>query len=97
MEPNRSSHVERLLGRTGGKVTSELRDRAYWLNLAAEARVMAEALTHPHAKSEMQVIVAAYERLARRADDWQITLSRLRATNDAAPITNDALGSFVRK
>ena len=42
-------------------------DAEYWRRCAAEARALAESLTLPVARREMEHIAAAYERLADRA------------------------------
>jgi uncharacterized protein Yka (UPF0111/DUF47 family) len=43
-------------------------DADYWRRRAEEARTLAESLTLPVARREMEHIVAAYERLADRAE-----------------------------
>ena len=43
-------------------------DADYWRQRANEARALAEAMTLPVAKREMEHIAAIYERLADRAE-----------------------------
>ena len=43
-------------------------DAEYWRQRANEARALAEAMTLPMAKHEMEHIAAIYERLANRAE-----------------------------
>jgi hypothetical protein len=50
----------------GGLVTPPY-DADYWRQRANEARALAEAMTLPVAKREMEYIAAIYERLANRA------------------------------
>lgn len=51
----------------GGLVTQPY-DADYWRQRANEARALAEAMTLPVAKREMEHIAAIYERLANRAE-----------------------------
>jgi hypothetical protein len=50
------------------RVTQE-RDAQYWLGLAQGARLQAEQMTYADARREMLQIAAAYDKLAKLADE----------------------------
>ena len=52
----------------GGELVTQLHDADFWRQRAQEARALAEILTLPLARREMEHIAAAYERLANRAE-----------------------------
>jgi hypothetical protein len=47
-------------------------DPKHWQERAAEARAVAESLTDPLARSQMMEVAAAYDRMAKRAEDHPI-------------------------
>jgi hypothetical protein len=47
---------------------TQLHDADFWHQRAQEARALAEVMTLPLARREMEYIAAAYERLANRAE-----------------------------
>jgi hypothetical protein len=50
-------------------VASKIGDAQYWRDRAQEARLAAEDMVHPPSKREMQQIAAAYQRLAKHAQE----------------------------
>jgi hypothetical protein len=51
-----------------GELVTQLHDADFWRQRAQEARALAEIMTLPLARREMEHIAAAYERLANRAE-----------------------------
>jgi hypothetical protein len=51
-----------------GELVTQLHDADFWRQRAQEARALAEIMTIPLARREMEHIAAAYERLANRAE-----------------------------
>jgi hypothetical protein len=66
-EPVDASCVAGSVGRPGELVTQSY-DADFWRQRAKEARAIAEAMTLPVARREMEHIAAAYDRLAERAE-----------------------------
>jgi hypothetical protein len=50
-------------------VPSKVRDARYWLDRAEEARLQAEQMTYADSRREMLQIAAAYQKLAKHAEE----------------------------
>lgn len=55
---------------------TQLHDVDFWRQRAQEARALAEVMTLPLARREIEYIAAAYERLADRAAEWKSVRNR---------------------
>jgi hypothetical protein len=56
-------------GVLGDDVPSKVLDVQYWLDRAEELRLQAAEMTHPSVRREMLQIAAAYQKLAKHAEE----------------------------